>query len=331
MRMLLDADADLEVIRARTVAVIGFGNQGHAHATNLKDRGVRVVVGLKEDSPSRARAAAEGLEVRAVDAAVRAADVVMNLAPDEVQAEIHARAIAPNLRAGQALAFGHGFAIHFGRIVPPTQVDVVLIAPVGPGRLLRQRFVEGGGIPALIAVHQDATGAARALALAYAAAIGSGRTAILETTFREECETDLFGEQAVIVGGVSRLITAGFETLVEAGYPESLAYFECAHQMKLLTDLIHERGIAGMRQAISNTARYGDLTRGRRIIDEGVKARMREVLDEIRSGAFATEWTDEHAAGGPRLAALTAREAAHPIEAIGAELRARALGRGDPR
>jgi ketol-acid reductoisomerase len=322
MKVLLEADADLTLIAHEDVAIVGFGNQGAAHAANLRDRGVRVIVGAREESPSGRRALEEGFDVRSVALAVRASTVIMNLTPDEAQAAVHAREIAPNLRSGSVLAFGHGFSIRFDRIVPPKDADVILVAPVGPGHLLRRRFEEGGGIPSLIAVHQDASGRARALALSYAAAIGSGRAAILETTFREECETDLFGEQAVIVGGVSRLIAAGFETLLEAGYPEELAYFECAHQMKLLVDLIHERGIAGMRRAISNTARYGELTRGPRIIDDGVKARMKEALAEIQSGAFAEEWTKEHRSGAKQLRELTEKAAEHPIERVGERLRA---------
>lgn len=319
--ILFDRDADLELVRGRTIAIVGFGNQGRAHAANLTDRGVKVIVGLRAGGRSRLKAVEAGFDVREIEAAVDASDVVMNLAPDEAQAEIHARSIAPRLRAGQALGFAAGFNIHFRQIVPAPDVDVILIAPVGPGQLLRSRFAAGKGIPCMIAVGQDATGSARALALSYAAAIGAGRAGILETTFRDECETDLFGEQAVIVGGVSSLITAGFETMVDAGYPEELAYFECAHQMKLLVDLIHERGIAGMRDAISNTARYGDLTRGPRVIDERVKARMKEVLDEVQSGEFAKEWIAEHRAGGARLRALTEAGAAHPIERVGARLR----------
>lgn len=323
--VLFDPDIDREQIRQKRVAVIGFGNQGHAHAANLRDSGVRVLVGARVGSPSWKRAEEQGFEVRAVADVVRDVDIIMNLAPDEVQAELYREHIAPQLSAGQMLSFGHGFSIHFEHIAPPAEVDVTLVAPVGPGHLLRSRFVEGSGIPCLIAVQNDASGHARAIALAYAAAIGGGRAGVLETTFREECETDLFGEQAVIVGGVARLITMGFEVLVEAGFPEELAYFECAHQMKLLTDLIHNHGIAGMREKISNTARYGDLTRGPRVIDDRVKENMRALLGEITSGAFATEWTREARAGSPTLRALQTRAAEHPIEDIGARIRAIAL------
>lgn len=322
MQLLFEGDADLELIKARTVAIVGFGNQGHAHAANLRDRGVKVIVAVRDQSQSGAKARAAGHDVRSIPEAVRAADVIMNLAPDEVQADLHQQFIAPNLSAGKALAFGHGFSIHFKKIVPSKENDVLLIAPVGPGHLLRSRFEKGAGIPCLIAVGNDASGSARALALSYAAAIGGGRAGIIESTFRDECETDLFGEQAVIVGGVSRLITAGFETLVEAGYPAELAYFECSHQMKLLTDLIHSHGIAGMRERISNTARYGDLTRGPRIVDDSVKARMKEALAQIQSGEFAEEWVRENIAGKPKLTELTNIAAAHPIEEVGKKLRA---------
>lgn len=322
MQVLFDRDADISIIQKHTVAIVGFGNQGHAHAANLQDRGVRVLVGLREDSSSRKKAIDAGHQVLNIEEATQNATVVMNLAPDEAQAEIHEKSIAPHLQAGAVLAFGHGFSIRFQRIQPRSDTPVILVAPVGPGHLLRSRFVEGGGIPVLIAAENDPHKKARALALSYAAAIGGGRAGIIESTFTEECETDLFGEQAVIVGGVSRLITAGFETLVEAGYPEELAYFECAHQMKLLVDLIYAHGISGMRERISNTARYGDLTRGPRIIDESVKTRMKEALAEIQSGAFAEEWIREYSGGKQRLRALTEAGKTHPIEDVGARLRA---------
>lgn len=322
MQILKDADADLSLIRGRTVALIGYGNQGRAHAANLRDSGVRVIVASRGEGASGDRARDDGFDVRPIADAVHAADVVMLLAPDEHHGALYTRAIAPAIRPGTTLAFGHGFSVRFGTVHPAPELDVILVAPVGPGHQLRSRYREGAGIPGLIAVHQDPTGTARALAISYAAAIGCGRAGILPTTFRDECETDLFGEQAVIVGGVARLITAGFETLVEAGYPEELAYFECAHQMKLLTDLIHERGIAGMRGAISSTARYGDLTRGPRIVGASAKAEMKRALEEIQSGAFAGEWIAEHHAGRPHLTALTRAAEEHPIEHVGRRLRA---------
>jgi ketol-acid reductoisomerase len=326
--VLTTSDADLALIRARTVAILGYGNQGHAHAQNLRDEGVRVLVGARPDGAGAARARADGFEVFDFAEAAHRADVLMLLVPDEQQPALYAAALAPALGRGKALAFGHGFALRFGLIVPPPEVDVLLVAPVGPGHLLRTRYLEGRGIPCLFAAHQDASGGARALALSYAAALGAGRAGMIESTVREECETDLFGEQAVICGGVTALITAGFETLVEAGYPEELAYFECAHQMKLLVDLIFARGVAGMREAISSTAKYGDVTRGPRVIDAGVKARMKEVLAEVQSGAFAEEWMREHQAGRPRLARLLAAAEQHPMEAVGARLRA-LTARGD--
>lgn len=328
MKLYFDRDADLGPVRAQRVAIIGYGNQGQAHAANLRDSGVQVVVGARAGGKAAASAQAAGFQVLAIEDTPQAAELLMILAPDETHAQIFDRSLAPRLTAQHTLAFGHGFSIHFRQVVPPADNDVILVAPVGPGHQLRSRFVEGGGIPVVVAVGQGDLPRARALAFSYAKALGGGRAGIMETTFREECETDLFGEQAVIVGGVSRLITAGFETLVEAGYPEELAYFECAHQMKLLVDLIHTHGIAGMRRAISNTARYGDLTRGPRVIDEGVKARMRQVLAEVQSGAFAAEWIAEHGAGLPRLSALAAQAEAHPIEAVGARLRA--LGTDKP-
>jgi ketol-acid reductoisomerase len=321
MQVLTDRDVDPSPILSRTVAILGYGNQGAAHAQNLRDSGVEVIVGARAESTTRDRAEGAGFEVLPIERAVERAAVVAILAPDEAQAALFSNHVEQYLREGQALAFGHGFSIHFEQIVPPPFVDVVLVAPVGPGKLLRSRYVEGAGIPCLTAVHQDATLHARELALAYARAIGGGRAGILETTFKDECETDLFGEQTVICGGVSALITAGFETLVEAGYPEELAFFECCHQMKLLVDLIFERGIAGMRHAISNTAKYGDLTRGPRVIDASVKARMREILGEIQRGEFADEWVAEVAAGAPELRAAIERSEQHPIERAGARLR----------
>lgn len=321
MNVLTDREIDSRPIVSRTVAIIGYGNQGAAHAQNLRDSGVEVIVGARAKSKTKVEAERAGFEVVPIDNAVERATVVSILAPDEAQAALFREHVAPHLREGHILAFGHGFSIHFGLIAPPDNVDVVLVAPVGPGKLLRSRYLEGGGIPCLVAVAQDATKHAKELALAYAKAIGGGRAGILETTFRDECETDLFGEQTVICGGVSALITAGFETLVEAGYPEELAFFECCHQMKLLVDLIFERGIAGMRHAISNTAKYGDLTRGPRVIDPSVKARMKEILGEIQRGQFAKEWIQEYESGSPKLSKLIEASEQHPIERAGARLR----------
>ncbi len=328
MRVLTDREIDLAPILSRTVAIVGYGNQGAAQALNLRDSGVEVIVGSRAQSRTQREAETAGFEVTSIGDAVERAAVVAILAPDEAQGSLFSAQVAPHLREGQTLSFGHGFSIHFGTIAPPPFVDVVLVAPVGPGKLLRSRYLESGGIPCLTAVHQDPSRHAREVALAYARALGSGRAGILETTFRDECETDLFGEQTVICGGVSSLITAGFETLVEAGYPEELAFFECCHQMKLLVDLIFERGIAGMRHAISNTAKYGDLTRGPRVIDPYVKARMQEILGEIQRGEFAREWIGEFEAGAPRLKALIEASEQHRIERAGARLRP--LARGEP-
>ena len=308
-------------LAGQSVAIVGYGNQGHAHALNLRDSGVSVKVGARRGGRAWSSAEADGFDVHHVPDAIEGVDIVMVLVPDEEQPGLFAASIAPRLRTGQVLAFGHGFAIHYGLLTPPADVDVVLIAPVGPGHLLRSRFVAGHGVPHVIAVHQNATGNARGRALAYARALGGGRAGVIETTFREEVETDLFGEQAVICGGVTALIRAGFETLTEAGYPAALAYFECAHQMKLLVDLIHERGIAGMRDAISNTAKYGDLTRGPRVIDSTVKQHMKDVLREVQNGRFAAEWIAEHESGQPRLRGLLEHASTHPIEAVGARLR----------
>lgn len=316
-----DKDADLPLIHSKQVAVIGYGSQGHAHANNLKDSGVPVVVGLRPDSASVAKAENAGLRVQAVEDAVKGADVVMILAPDENQAELYRKQIAPNIKQGAALAFAHGFNIHFGQIEPRADLDVIMIAPKGPGHLVRSTYLQGGGVPNLIAVAQDATGQARDLALAYASANGGGRAGIIETSFREECETDLFGEQAVLCGGLTALIQNGFETLVEAGYAPEMAYFECLHEVKLIVDLIYEGGIANMRYSISNTAEYGDLTRGPRIITDRTKAEMKRILEEIQSGEFAKEFILENQAGTPKMKALRRLGKAHPVEAIGKQLR----------
>jgi ketol-acid reductoisomerase len=316
-----DKDADLSLIQGRKVAIIGYGSQGHAHANNLKDSGVSVVVGLRPGSASAAKASNAGLEVQDIPAAVAGADVVMVLAPDEHQAALYREHIAPNIKQGAALAFAHGFNIHFGAIEPRADLDVIMIAPKGPGHLVRSTYTQGGGVPSLIAVYQDASGSARDIAMAYASANGGGRAGIIETSFREECETDLFGEQAVLCGGLTALIQAGFETLTEAGYAPEMAYFECLHEVKLIVDLIYEGGIANMRYSISNTAEYGDLTRGPRVITEQTKAEMKRILTEIQTGAFAKEFIAENQAGAPSLKAMRRLGQEHPIEQVGERLR----------
>ncbi|HET9072362.1 MAG TPA: ketol-acid reductoisomerase [Acidimicrobiales bacterium] len=315
------ADADPSLIAGRKVAVIGYGSQGHAHALNLRDSGVDVRVGLREGSGSRAKAEAAGLPVASIADAAAEADVIVLLAPDTDQPAIFEESIVPHLSDGKAVLFAHGFAVRFGLISAPAGVDVIMVAPKGPGHLVRRTYVGGGGVPALIAVDQDATGTAKALALSYADAIGGTRAGVLETTFAEETETDLFGEQVVLCGGLTALIQAGFETLVEAGYEPESAYFECLHEMKLIVDLLYEHGISGMRYSISTTAEYGDLTRGPRIVSEGVRAEMRQILEEIRSGKFAEEWVAEYRAGLPNFKRLEAEGQAHPIEEVGARLR----------
>lgn len=316
-----DKDADLSLIRGKQVAIIGYGSQGHAHANNLKESGVPVVVGLRPGSASAAKATEAGLEVRAVEDAVEGADLVMTLAPDEHQARLYREQVEPNIEQGAALAFAHGFNIHFGQIEPRKDLDVIMIAPKGPGHLVRSTYTQGGGVPSLIAVFQDASGRARDLALAYASANGGGRVGIIETSFREECETDLFGEQAVLCGGLTALIQNGFETLIEAGYAPEMAYFECLHEVKLIVDLIYEGGIANMRYSISNTAEYGDLTRGPRIITGETKAEMKRILKDIQSGEFAKEFILENQAGAPKMKALRRLGKEHPVEAVGARLR----------
>ena len=316
-----DKDADLGVLDGKTVAILGYGSQGHAHALNLKDAGVDVVVGLRPDSSSRAKAEDAGLEVLEIAEAASRGDVVMILLPDEKQAEVWEAEIADGIAPGNLLLFAHGFAIHFEQILPPPGVDVGMVAPKGPGHLVRRQYEEGNGVPCLMAIHQDATGNAHDLVLAYAAGIGGGRAAIIETTFKDECETDLFGEQAVLCGGASELVRAGFETLVEAGYDPRLAYFECLHELKLIADLMYEKGIKGMRYSISNTAEYGDMTRGKRVVGEESRAAMKKILEEIQSGEFAREWIAENRAGGENLARMREEGAAHPTEEVGKELR----------
>jgi ketol-acid reductoisomerase len=317
-----EKDADPGLVAGRKVAVMGYGSQGHAHALNLRDSGVDVRVGLREGSSSRAKAEAAGLRVLPIDKAAAEADLVMMLLPDTEQAAVYDSAIAPNLSQGDALFFAHGFNIRFGLITPPPGVDVGMVAPKGPGHLLRRTYTEGGGTPALIAVAQDSSGKTRDLALSYAHGIGATRAGVLETTFEEETETDLFGEQVVLCGGLTSLVQAGFETLVEAGYQPESAYFECLHEVKLIVDLMYEHGISGMRYSISDTAEYGDLTRGPRIVDDRVRQEMRRILEEIRSGRFAEEWVAENRAGRPRFNKLREAGRRHPIEKVGAELRA---------
>jgi ketol-acid reductoisomerase len=316
-----DKDADLSKLEGKTVAILGYGSQGHAHALNLKDSGVDVVVGLRPDSSSRAKAEEAGLEVLDIAEAASRGDVVMILLPDEKQAEVWEAEISDGIAPGNLLLFAHGFAIHFEQILPPPGVDIGMVAPKGPGHLVRRQYEEGNGVPCLMAVHQDATGEAHDLVLAYAAGIGGGRAAIIETTFKDECETDLFGEQAVLCGGASELVRAGFETLVEAGYDPRLAYFECLHELKLIADLMYEKGISGMRYSISNTAEYGDMTRGRRVVTDESRAAMKKILEEIQSGEFAREWIAENRAGGENLARMREEGAAHPTEEVGKELR----------
>jgi ketol-acid reductoisomerase len=317
-----EKDADPALIASRKVAVIGYGSQGHAHALNLKDSGVDVRVGLRDGSSSKAKAEQAGLRVTSIGQAAAEADLIMILAPDTEQKRIYDEDIAPHLNGGDAVFFAHGFNIRFGRITPPAGVDAAMVAPKGPGHLVRRTYTEGGGVPCLIAVAQDASGKARDLALSYANAIGGSRAGVLETTFEEETETDLFGEQVVLCGGLTALVQAGFETLVDAGYQPESAYFECLHELKLIVDLMYEQGISGMRYSISDTAEYGDVTRGPRIINAGVKAEMRKILDEIQDGRFAAEWIEESDSGRTRFNDLRAAGAAHQIEKVGEELRA---------
>lgn len=322
IKVYYDKDADLSLIQSKTVAIIGYGSQGHAHALNLKDSGVKVVVGLREGSGSRKKAEAAGLTVAGIGDAVKQADVVMVLAPDESQRAIYEAEIAPNLKKNAALAFAHGFNIHFGLIEPRTDIDVIMVAPKGPGHTVRSTYTQGGGVPSLICVQQDATGQAKAIALSYASANGGGRAGIIETTFREETETDLFGEQAVLCGGATALVQAGFETLVEAGYAPEMAYFECLHELKLIVDLMYEGGMANMRYSISNTAEYGDYVSGPRIVTDETKKEMKRVLTDIQTGKFARDFVLENQAGQPMLKARRRLGAEHPIEQVGAKLRA---------
>lgn len=320
-KMYYENDCELGGFEGKKVAVLGFGSQGHAHALNLKESGVKVCVGLYEGSKSWQRAEAKGLKVYTVAEAVQKSDVVMMLLPDEKQAKVYKEDVAPNLVDGQALAFAHGFNIHFSQIVPPKGVDVFMVAPKGPGHLVRRVYTEGGGVPALFAVYQDATGKARDLAMGYAKGIGAARAGILETTFKEETETDLFGEQAVLCGGATELVKAGFDTLVAAGYQEEIAYFECLHELKLIVDLLYEGGLERMRYSVSDTAEYGDYSVGKRIVNENTRAEMKKVLSEIQSGEFAKNWILENQAGRPGFTAKRRQEMAHPMVNVGKQLR----------
>jgi ketol-acid reductoisomerase len=321
MKVYYDRDANLDTLRGRRIAVIGYGSQGFAQSNNLRDSGCDVTVGLKPDSRSRAKAERAGLKVLPVAEAAAEADVVMMLVPDEVAPDVYARDVAESMTPGKYLAFSHGFSIHYGFVKPPGDVNVFMVAPKGPGHLVRSEYVRGAGVPCLLAVNQDPTGDTRALGLAYASAIGGARAGIIETNFREETETDLFGEQAVLCGGLTSLIKAGFETLVEAGYAPEMAYFECLHEMKLIVDLIYEGGISEMRYSVSNTAQYGDMTRGPTVVNDETKKRMRGLLAEVQSGAFAREWMRENRSGKQRFRELERKTAEHQIERVGRSLR----------
>ena len=323
MRVYYDRDADVNLVKGKNIAVVGYGSQGHAHALNLKDSGVKDVrVALRAGSATAKKAENAGLKVMTPAEAAKWADLVMILTPDELQAKLYAEDLAPNMKQGAALAFAHGLNIHFKLIEPRPDLDVLMVAPKGPGHTVRSEYQKGGGVPCLVAVAQNASGNALELALSYASAIGGGRSGIIETNFREECETDLFGEQVVLCGGLTALIQAGFETLVEAGYAPEMAYFECLHEVKLIVDLIYEGGIANMRYSISNTAEYGDYTRGPRIVTDETKREMKRILDDIQSGRFARDWVQECNAGQPSFKAMRRRSAEHPIEEVGGKLRA---------
>jgi ketol-acid reductoisomerase len=319
--MFYDDDADLHQLDGKTVAIIGYGSQGHAHALNLKDSGVSVIVGLRGGSSSVAKAQEHGLRVAEPADAASEGDVVMMLVPDELHRQVWESGVRDGVAPGNLLLFGHGFSIHYGEIEPPAEVDVALVAPKGPGHLVRRQFLEGSGVPGLVAVHQDATGTALALALAYAKGIGCTRGGVIETTFKDETETDLFGEQAVLCGGVTELVRAGYETLVGAGYDPRLAYFECLHELKLIVDLMYEKGITGMRYSISNTAEYGDLTRGKRVISESTRQAMKDILTEIQNGSFAKEWIAENNAGQENFQRMREEGKRHQVEQVGADLR----------
>jgi ketol-acid reductoisomerase len=319
--MIYDDDADLNLLDGKTVSIIGYGSQGHAHSQNLSDSGVKVIVGLREDSSSVAQAREAGLEVLPVTEAASRGDVVMMLVPDELHRQVWENDVRDGIAEGNTLLFGHGFSVHYGEVTPPPGVNVALVAPKGPGHLVRRQYTEGSGVPGLIAIDQDATGDARALAMAYAKGIGCTRGGVIETTFKDETETDLFGEQAVLCGGASELVQAGFQTLVDAGYDPEMAYFECLHELKLIVDLMYEKGLAGMRYSISNTAEYGDYTRGTRVITEETRANMRKILAEIQSGDFAREWIAENRAGQENFKRMRSEQAATQVEEVGKELR----------
>ncbi len=322
MKVYYDKDCDLELIKSKKVVIIGYGSQGHAHAQNLKDSGVEnVVIGLREGSSSAAKAEAAGFEVKAPAEAVAEADIVMLLLPDEHQADVYKESVAPYIKDGAALVFAHGLNIHFGLIKPKATLDVFMVAPKGPGHTVRGEYLKGAGVPCLIAIHQDASGNAKEIALSYASGVGGGRSGIIETTFKDECETDLFGEQAVLCGGISALIKAGYETLVEAGYPEEMAYFECLHETKLIVDLLYEGGLANMRYSISNTAEFGDYVSGPRVITQETKAEMKRILEDIQSGKFVETFMGGNKEGLSRLVEIREQEANHPIEKVGERLR----------
>ena len=319
--MFYDNDADLDLLKGKTVAILGYGSQGHAHSLNLKDSGVDVVVGLRPDSSSVEKAQSSGLEVTDVADAASRGDVVMVLLPDEKHGQVWQEEIRDGIAPGKTLLFGHGFSVHYGEVEPPPEVDVALVAPKGPGHLVRRQYLEGSGVPGLVAIHQNASGNALELTLAYAKGIGCTRGGVIETTFKDETETDLFGEQAVLCGGVSELVQAGYETLVDAGYDPKLAYFECLHELKLIVDLMYEKGLSGMRFSVSNTAEYGDYTRGKRIISDETRQAMKDVLGEIQSGEFAREWIAENRAGQENFKRMRSEQADHQIEREGKELR----------
>jgi len=321
MKVFYDRDADLSALRPKKIAILGFGSQGHAHALNLRDSGMDVRVGLRKDSPTFEKAAKQGLRVLETADACKEADIIMVLVPDEMGSDIYKAEIAPHLTKGKYLAFGHGFNIHFKFIEPPKDVNVFMIAPKGPGHLVRSEYVKGRGVPCLLAIQQDPSGDTEKIGLAYGCAIGGGRAAIIETSFREETETDLFGEQSVLCGGLTELIRGGYETLVEAGYAPEMAYFECLHELKLIVDLMYEGGIANMRYSISNTAEFGDMTRGKKVVSEGTRAAMKQILADIQSGKFANEWIAEYRAGLPNFKRLRKEAEVHPVEEVGRKLR----------